>query len=83
MTIICGILLYGIFFTANAKDSQEKDEQFLEKEMGDFHSKMVQLLEKANAQKATIAQLRVTIEQQAKEVCKNKISIIISVVRIS
>jgi Tfp pilus assembly protein PilN len=64
MTIILGILLYGTFFPANAPNPEQKDEQLLEKEIGEFHSKMVQLLEKANAQKATIT-------QQAKEVSEN------------
>jgi uncharacterized coiled-coil DUF342 family protein len=55
-----------------AKNYEQKDERVLEKEICEFHRKMVQLLEKANAQKATIAQLQATIEQQAKEVKKIK-----------
>jgi hypothetical protein len=58
------------FFPVTAKDLEQKDEQLLEREIDEFHSKMVHLLEKANAQKATIGQLRARIEQQAKEVNK-------------
>jgi hypothetical protein len=72
LAILCSTLLHGTFFPATAKDTEQKGAEFLEKEIDEFHSKMVKLLEKANTQKETIAQLRSTIEQQAKEVSKNK-----------
>jgi hypothetical protein len=68
ISIFCVFQLYDTFFSANAPNLEQKNEQLLEKEIGEFHSKMVQLLEKGNAQKATIGQLRATIEQQAKKV---------------
>jgi hypothetical protein len=51
MSIICGILLYSTFFPANSLNPEQKEEGFLEKEIGEFRNKMVQMLENPDSEK--------------------------------
>jgi hypothetical protein len=87
MAIICGILFYGIFpLSSNPfnpaqmweqqKDNGKVDNGTLHIEIHECHSKIIQMLDEANAEKSlekslhkTIGELRATTEkQQSKEV---------------
>jgi hypothetical protein len=93
MAIICGTLFYGIFLLSSnplnpaqmweqQRDNGKVDNGTLHIEIHECHSKIVQMLDEANAQTAlekslhkTIGELRATIEkQQAKEVSAEKFS---------
>jgi Spy/CpxP family protein refolding chaperone len=69
-TTICIILLFmaNSSNVASIGEHADADNDTLQTEIEQLHGKIGQMAEVANVQNATIAQLRATIEQQAKEV---------------